>query len=171
MNKRQRPSAAQPKEERILALQGGGALGAYQAGVYEALAASGEMPQLGGRHLNWRDRRCADRRQSTRSARAATARVLGHGNVVIVPVGAPGAPGAELRSGLNEACATMGAMFGLTGFFAPRFPAAPFQFPGTAGSLSFYDAGPLRVTLEQLVDFEMLNSGERHPGTKSTSWT
>jgi NTE family protein len=69
------------------------------------------------------------------------------------------APGVELRSELNEASATMGAVYGLPGFFVPRFPAAPFQLPGTAGALSFYDTGPLRATLEQLVDFDLLNSG------------
>ncbi len=41
-------------EKIVLVLQGGGALGAYQAGAYEALAEAGEAPQLGG----WRfDRR------------------------------------------------------------------------------------------------------------------
>ena len=32
-------------DERVLVLQGGGALGAYQAGVYEGLAAGGMVPQ------------------------------------------------------------------------------------------------------------------------------
>ncbi len=31
-------------EQRILVLQGGGALGAYQAGVYEGLATAGSPP-------------------------------------------------------------------------------------------------------------------------------
>ena len=33
------------REERILVLQGGGALGAYQAGVYEVLAATEQTPE------------------------------------------------------------------------------------------------------------------------------
>ena len=33
-------------EKVVLVLQGGGALGAYQAGAYEALAAAGEMPDM-----------------------------------------------------------------------------------------------------------------------------
>jgi NTE family protein len=38
----------------------------------------------------------------------------------------------------------------------------PPPFPSTRGSLdilSYYDAAPLRATLERLVDFDLLNSG------------
>src|SRR5579859_4188 len=158
--KKCKPSAAaQPKEERILALQGGGALGAYQAGVYEALAASEEMPQwvagisigainaalIAGNPPDRRMQRLHEFWDTVTSSFSLLAPLV--------------APAVELRSVLNEACAAMGAVFGLPGFFVPRFPAAPFQLPGTAGSLSFYDTGPLSATLEQLVDFEMLNSG------------
>lgn len=66
------------------------------------------------------------------------------------------APGAGLRSLLNE---TIGALFGLPGFFAPRIPAAPFHWPGTKGALSFYDTAPLRATLDELADFDLFNSG------------
>jgi NTE family protein len=38
-------TSRQNREETILVLQGGGALGAYQAGAYEALAAHGVEPQ------------------------------------------------------------------------------------------------------------------------------
>ena len=50
-------------------------------------------------------------------------------------------------------------LFGVSGFFAPRVPAAPFQPPGTPAAISYYDTEPLRRTLEQLVDFDLLNSG------------
>ncbi len=33
------------KEKRVLVLQGGGALGAYQAGAYEALDHAGQSPE------------------------------------------------------------------------------------------------------------------------------
>jgi NTE family protein len=48
---------------------------------------------------------------------------------------------------------------GQGGFFKPRFP-PPFLswFAGDAAT-SFYDTEPLRDTLEQLVDFDLLNSG------------
>src|SRR5687767_11164593 len=35
----------QPREQIVLVLQGGGALGAYQAGAYEALSAHGLAPE------------------------------------------------------------------------------------------------------------------------------
>lgn len=55
----------------------------------------------------------------------------------------------------------MRALFlGQNGFFKPRFP-PPFlsMFTGEAAT-SFYDTTPLRNTLERLVDFDRLNSGE-----------
>ncbi len=159
MNVRANPAAVRPKEERILALQGGGALGAYQAGVYEALATAGQMPHwvagisigainaalIAGNPPEQRVQRLHEFWDKvTSSSSLLSPRV---------------APGAKLRSVLNETNAAMGAMFGLPGFFVPRFPAAPFHWPGTAGALSFYDTGPLRATLERLVDFDLLNSG------------
>jgi NTE family protein len=159
MNKRHASSAARPKEERILALQGGGALGAYQAGVYEALAAAGQMPHwvagisIGAINAALIVGNPPERRVQRLHEFWDT--VTSSCSLLVPPV----APGVGLRSVWNEANATMGAVFGLPGFFVPRFPAAPFQLPGTAGALSFYDTGPLRATLEQLVDFEVLNSG------------
>jgi NTE family protein len=38
-------------------------------------------------------------------------------------------------------------------------PTAPFQLAGSPGALSYYDTDPLRVTLEQYVDFDLLNRG------------
>jgi NTE family protein len=147
------------REERILVLQGGGALGAYQAGVYETLAAAGEMPHwvagisigainaalIAGNPPERRAQRLHDFWDTVTSSSA----------LFVAPV----APAVEMRSAFNEASAAMGAMFGLRGFFSPRVPAAPFQLPGTAGALSFYDTAPLRATLEQLVDFDLLNNG------------
>jgi NTE family protein len=51
-------------------------------------------------------------------------------------------------------------LFGVAGFFSPRVPAAPFQPPGTPAAISYYDTTPLRESLERLVDFDLLNSGE-----------
>jgi NTE family protein len=67
------------------------------------------------------------------------------------------APGG--RDIVNETNATIAMLFGVSGFFAPRVPAAPFQPPGTTAAISYYDTEPLRQTLERLVDFDLLNSG------------
>lgn len=156
---RPNPASALPKEERILALQGGGALGAYQAGVYEALATSSQTPHwvagisIGAINAaliagNPPERRVQRLREFWDTVTSSSP-LLSHRV----------APAAELRSMLNEANATIGAMFGLPGFFVPRIPAAPFHWPGTKGALSFYDTAPLKATLEQLIDFDLLNNG------------
>jgi hypothetical protein len=47
-----------PAEKTVLVLQGGGALGAYQAGAYEGLAIAGYMPSwvainVAGEGIDW----------------------------------------------------------------------------------------------------------------------
>ncbi len=158
MIKRTASAKGRPEEERILVLQGGGALGAYQAGVYEALAAAGQLPHwvagisIGAINAalivgNPPERRVARLREFWDKVTSSFSQLE-----------LPSTPGVELRSALNDSNAMLGALFGLPGFFAPRFPAAPFRLPGSAGTLSFYDTAPLRKTLEQLVDFDLLNS-------------
>jgi len=159
MNSRKHSATAGPEEERVLALQGGGALGAYQAGVYEALAEAEQTPHwvagisIGAINAalivgNPPERRVQRLHEFWDTVTSSSAFL-----------GSPAAPGVPLRGALNESHATLGAVFGLPGFFVPRFPAAPFQLPGTAGALSFYDTAPLRATLGRLVDFDLLNSG------------
>ena len=57
------PLTRPPFDTIALVLQGGGALGAYQAGVMEGLSDRRHRARLGGRHLDRRDQRGADRRQ------------------------------------------------------------------------------------------------------------
>ena len=52
--------------QTVLVLQGGGALGAYQVGVYEALHEAGIDARLGDRHV---DRRHQCRRSSPAASR------------------------------------------------------------------------------------------------------
>jgi patatin-like phospholipase len=55
--------------------------------------------------------------------------------------------------------AAVTALFGVPGFFRPRFLPAFVQLPGAPGALSFYDTSALRATLERLVDFDLINNG------------
>ena len=153
--------ASPEREECILVLQGGGALGAYQAGVYECLAAMRQTPEwIAGISIgainaaliagNPPERRVERLREFWEM-------------VSSFPFGAPvyGAPTNESggRDIVNETNATIAMLFGVSGFFAPRVPAAPFQPPGTPAAISYYDTEPLRRSLEELVDFDLLNSG------------
>ena len=50
--------------------------------------------------------------------------------------------------------------FGVPGFFSPR-PVLPFfALDGSFGALSFYDTAPLKATLLELVDFDLINRAE-----------
>ena len=51
------------------------------------------------------------------------------------------------------------AAIGVAGFFRPRMPPAWFAADGTEAALSVYDTSPLKGTLEELVDFDLINRG------------
>jgi NTE family protein len=149
----------EPEAERILVLQGGGALGAYQAGAYEALDVHGATPHwvagisIGAINAaliagNRPDRRVASMREFWETTTAISS--------LIAP---PPPPNVALRRAFNQAYASMIALCGLPGFFSPRIPAAPFHPHGTPGALSYYDTAPLRATLDRMIDFDLLNEG------------
>ena len=149
-----------------LVLQGGGALGAYQAGVYEGLHEAGIRPNwLAGISIGALN--AAVIAGSPESHRVGRLREFWE-TICAAPVEWPaheGLAGAlpftfDLRSARNTAAAMRALLTGQTGFFKPRFP-PPFMslFPGD-GATSFYDTTPLRDTLNRLVDFDLLNSGE-----------
>ena len=71
----------------------------------------------------------------------------------------PVAPGEQARSWFNETSASFAAVFGLPGFFEPRVPPAVAFPPGSPQALSFYATNPLRQTLEECVDFDLINAG------------
>ncbi|HEX4233629.1 MAG TPA: patatin-like phospholipase family protein, partial [Caldimonas sp.] len=159
-----KPRARRPAEECILVLQGGGALGAYQAGVYEVLAETSLVPSwIAGISIGAINAALIAGNPPER--RVARLREFWDG-VSTLPFGVapPALPDAvatigRTRDVLNETNATIAMLFGVAGFFQPRVPAAPFQPPGTLAAISFYDTEPLRRTLERLVDFERINSG------------
>jgi len=151
-----------PDEDCILVLQGGGALGAYQAGVYECLAAMRQAPEwIAGISIGAINAALIAGNPPER--RVERLRTFWE-TVSSFPFAAPAyrGPGANELGGrdvVNETNATIAMLFGVSGFFSPRVPAAPFQPPGTPAAISYYDTEPLRRTLEALVDFDLLNSG------------
>jgi NTE family protein len=149
-----------------LVLQGGGALGAYQAGVYEGLHEAGIRPNwVAGISIGALN--AAIIAGSPENQRVDRLREFWE-TICACPVEWPVNEGLseglpftmDLRSVHNIAAATRALMMGQNGFFKPRFP-PPFlsMFSGDAAT-SFYDTSPLRDTLERLVDFDLLNSGE-----------
>jgi len=135
----------------VLVLQGGGALGAYQLGVYQALHESGLQPDwiigtsigaingaiIAGNPVGQRWTRL---RQFW--DRMAVAGITDQG------------PAARFWEGLNS---VRTLAFGIPGFFEPN-PSAAFGPLAQVGieQASYYLTGGLRATLDQLVDFGCL---------------
>ena len=149
------PQTQAPRGPTALVLQGGGALGAYQAGVYEALAAAGWSPdwiagisigainaaliagnppelRIDALHRFW------DRVSSRLQAPAFI-------------------PSGPIRRWFSEVSAGITATTGLPGFFTPRLIPPALSVPGTPEAISIYDTAPLRDTLADLVDFDRIN--------------
>ena len=139
-----------------LVLQGGGALGAYQVGVYEALHEAGIEPDwvsgvsIGAVNAaiiagNPPERRLERLTEFWR--RITDRRVWLH------------TPDGDIyRQARNAASTMMTALLGQPGFFKPNEVNTWFAAAGARAATSYYDNSPLRETLLELVDFERLNS-------------
>ena len=145
-------------DHEILLLQGGGALGAYQAGVYEGLVEAGVAPtwvvgiSIGAINASLIVGNPPERR--VERLREFWQRVS---RDVVPPLPAWL---DSLRPAANYMAAMSAATFGIRAFFTPRMPPASFAADGTEGALSMYDTAPLTATLEELVDFDLINSGK-----------
>ena len=165
MKKKSKVSQKLPFECIALVLQGGGALGAYQAGVYEALAESGVYP-------NW-----------------VAGISIGAINAAIIAGNAPEERVEKLRGFWNAVTAKPWQDWtGLSTMLSPRgtlarslfnrmsagytlFAGAPdffelrainpfLQPDGTVEATSYYDTSALKNTLERFVDFDRINRQE-----------
>jgi NTE family protein len=142
----------------ILVLQGGGALGAYQAGVFEALCENHTQPTwVAGISIGAINAALI----AGTPVEQRVARLREFWSLVSSPAALSAIPhDISTREALNEASATQAMLFGVPGFFAPRFPPAPLQPRGTMQAISYYDTTQLRHTLERLVDFDLINAGQ-----------
>ena len=167
MNVRVKPRATVverdlPFECIALVLQGGGALGAYQAGVYEALAEAGIYPDwVAGISIGAIN--CAIIAGNPPEARIEKLRGFWE-CITTNPWRSSfewtnGPTGDAARAWLNQLHAGLAVIAGTAGFFAPRYP-PPWLYPsGTTNATSFYDTRQLKDTLERFVDFDRLNAG------------
>ena len=150
-------------EHIVLVLQGGGALGAYQAGVYEELAKFPREPHwVAGVSIGAIN--AALIVGNPPAKRVERLREFWHlvssGSDSIAPWWNPwSTPLSDMqRTPLHQFNALIAASVGVPGFYSPRVPPAFMNPDGTADALSFYDTAPLRKTLEELVDFDLINS-------------
>ncbi len=138
-----------------LVLQGGGALGAYQAGVYQALQEAGLEP-------DW-----------------ISGVSIGAVNAAIIAGNKPGerlealsefwrritdrtlwasAPDGDIfRQARNAYSAFATTLLGQPGFFEPN-KVNPWLLPaGAKNATSYYDTTPLHQTLKEVIDFDLIN--------------
>jgi NTE family protein len=149
-------------EQIVLLLQGGGALGSYQAGVYQALAEADLHPNwVAGISIgainsaivagNPPDKRVTRLREFWET-------------VTTSPLGIPYFRSIELQNKfahhlVNQGRAVNVLLYGASDFFTPRVPPAILWPADTPDKASYYDTAPLRSTLERLVDFDRINAG------------
>jgi NTE family protein len=144
-----------PYKSIALVLQGGGALGSYQAGVFEALSEAGIQPTwVSGVSIGAINAAII----SGNKPQNQVARLREFWETVTDHGYAAHLSGAEtLRQLHNMTSAWMTMTSGIPGFFTPRTMNPWLQIPGNSGSTSFYDTQNLRSTLEYLIDWDMLN--------------
>ena len=160
---RARRVAERPPFECIaLLLQGGGALGSYQGGVYQALSEANLHPDwVAGISIgainsaliagNPPGRRVEKLREFWEAVSDS-------------PLGTPYLKSIQyandFRRVLNQTRALGILMFGAPHFFTPRIPHPAFLPSSPVDALSHYDNSPLKDTLARLVDFDRINSGK-----------
>ncbi|WP_303977409.1 patatin-like phospholipase family protein [Dongia mobilis] len=162
------PKIELPAYETVaLVLQGGGALGSYQAGVYEGLHEAGIQPNwfagisigalnaaiLGGNAPEKRLEKLNEFWETICQSALFPAFMLGAEVATLLGDG-------DMRT-LAGAWSSMRSMVeGQRGFFTPRLPPPFLNTFGGPEASSFYDTAPLKATLERLVDFDRINSRE-----------
>jgi NTE family protein len=141
-----------------LVLGGGNALGAYLAGSYERLHEQGIRPDwivgasIGAVTGAILAGNAPDKRMEQ------LARLWDEATLPTLPMPSSyGLKPRQIYNGLNMALA---AMFGRPGIFRHRYPGLWSALPWVPNDTALYDTAPLRTTLERLVDFDRLNSGE-----------
>jgi NTE family protein len=156
-----------PYETVALVLQGGGALGSYQAGVYQGLHEAGIQPNwfagisigainaaiMAGNAPEQRVPRLTEFWETIcRSAFFPDATI--EAQITALAGDGPG------RAALSAFAAGRALFGGQDGFFAPRVP-PPYLWPfGGIAATSYYDTAPLKETLTRLVDFDRINARE-----------
>jgi NTE family protein len=154
-----------------LLLQGGGSLGAYQGGVYQALAEADLHPDwvagisIGAINAAIIAGNAPEKRVERLHAfwDMVTGNPLGGWAHPWLGGGERPVGVGDLAHGVLDQLSTFQAFIaGAWGFFKPRIPPPWLYPPGSPEATSFYDTGALMTTLESLVDFDRINSKAMH---------
>jgi NTE family protein len=156
-----------PYETIALMLQGGGALGAYQAGVYQGLNEAGIHPNwIAGISIGALNTAII----AGNAPEDRVPRLLEFWETICQPAFMPPLPAFvehaffnstdEIRKAFTAMQATSALVEGQRGFFVPRFPPPSPLAAGEPCTASFYDTRPLKGTLERFCDFDRINSRE-----------
>lgn len=142
----------------VLVLQGGGALGSYQAGVVEALAETGVEPAwVAGISIGAIN--AALIAGNPPELRLQRMRMFWERVTSGLQL-QPWWPTDAAHAAFNEWSAAWGTITGAPGFFSQWFPPRALYPASTPGPVSYYDTAPLRQTLLDLVDFDRINDAK-----------
>jgi NTE family protein len=141
-----------------LVLQGGGALGAYQAGAYEALAGENIHPNwIAGISIGAINAAII----AGNAPKERVEKLRGFWKRITTPIDLPDGPvSGSLHPLFNMTSALSTMLLGQPGFFTPRLLSPWIQQAGAPGALSYYDTSALSATLEEFVDFDRIGAGE-----------
>jgi NTE family protein len=138
-----------------LVLQGGGALGAYQAGVYQAMHEAGVEPDwISGVSIGAINSAIIagnPPKHRLRQLRTFWELITERKIWAFTP------DGDIFRKARNAHSCFVTSVAGQPGFFKPRFPNPWLSLTGATTATSYYDSEPLRDTLLELVDFSLIN--------------
>ncbi|MCO5399672.1 DUF3734 domain-containing protein [Ralstonia soli] len=156
-----------PAYENIaLVLQGGGALGSYQAGVFEGLDEAGIVPNwIAGISIGALNTAII----AGNAPKDRQAKLREFWQTITQPSFSPPLPdilenawfdgNAHLRKWLTAMQAADTLLEGQRGFFTPRIPPPLPANEVDPLDASYYDTTPLKATLERLCDFDRINDG------------
>ena len=153
-----RPKLKLPYDQTVLVLQGGGALGAYQAGAYEVLHEGGVEPDwIAGISIGAIN--AAIIAGNAPEDRVPALRAFWQEIATTIPGDILAGQHAHSEFNFRQFSGWLSAAAGVKGFFRPWFLPPWFNPPGTPEATSFYDTAPLRETLLRHVDFDRINKG------------
>ncbi len=141
--------------QTVLVLQGGGALGAYQMGVYQALQEAGIEP-------DWVIGTSIGAINAALIAATPPPARVGRMQRFWGEVGRMASrPPLVTPLGMERAIGTLQAFaWGIPGFFRPGLAAWLGPLAGVGGAAAgWYDTAPLRHTLDALIDFPLAGQG------------